>query len=117
MTVIVQITPESLTEEMLSRFEAQIGKCPNIRGCYLMTGSADYLLRIEAKDIADFERTHKEALSRLSGVARIQSHFALCQVAQRQRVPTMAAPQKMLNPDKRQVSGCGSQGEKDIITM
>ncbi|NHN87120.1 Lrp/AsnC family transcriptional regulator [Acetobacter conturbans] len=83
MTVIVQITLERLTEEMLRRFETHIRKCPDIRECYLMTGSADYLVRIEAKDIADFERIHKEELSRLPGVVRIHSNFALRQVAQR----------------------------------
>lgn len=80
MTVIVQITLERLTEEMLRRFEASIRRCPDICECYLMTGGADYLLRIEARNIADFERIHKEELSRLPGVVRIHSNFALRQV-------------------------------------
>jgi DNA-binding Lrp family transcriptional regulator len=42
-----------------------------------MTGIADYLLRVEARDAADYERIHKEQLSRMPGVARIQSSFAI----------------------------------------
>lgn len=82
-TVIVQITLERLTDETLRRFEARIRDCPDIRECYLMTGAADYLLHVAARDLADYERIHKEELSRLPGVVRIQSNFAIRPVVQR----------------------------------
>lgn len=75
--VIVQITLERQTEDGLSRFEAAVRQCPEVRECYLMTGAADYQLRVEARDAADYERIHKEQLSRMPGVARIQSAFAI----------------------------------------
>lgn len=75
--VIVQITLERQTEDGLSRFEAAVRQCPEVCECYLMTGSADYQLRVEARDAADYERIHKEQLSRMPGVARIQSAFAI----------------------------------------
>jgi DNA-binding Lrp family transcriptional regulator len=77
VTVIVQITLERQTDEHLRRFEDAVRKCPEVRECHLMTGMADYLLRLEARDAADYERIHKEALSRMPGVARIQSSFAI----------------------------------------
>lgn len=76
-TVIVHITLERLTEEALRRFESRIRACPDVRECYLMTGDSDYLVRVAARDLADYERIHKEELSRLPGVVRIQSHFAI----------------------------------------
>ncbi|KXV12729.1 Lrp/AsnC family transcriptional regulator [Gluconobacter oxydans] len=82
-TVIVQITLERLTDETLRRFEARIRECPDVRECYLMTGEADYLLHVAARDLADYERIHKEELSRLPGVVRIQSNFAIRAVVQR----------------------------------
>ncbi|AQS91813.1 MULTISPECIES: Lrp/AsnC family transcriptional regulator [Gluconobacter] len=82
-TVIVQITLERLTDETLRRFEARIRECPDVRECYLMTGEADYLLHVAARDLADYERIHKEELSRLPGVVRIQSNFAIRPVVQR----------------------------------
>ena len=80
VTVIVQITLDRQTEEHLSRFEAAVRRLPEVRECFLMTGMSDYLLRVEAPDAADYERIHKEQLSRLPGVARIQSSFAIRRV-------------------------------------
>ncbi len=77
VTVIVQITLDRQTDEHLRRFEEAVRRCPEVRECYLMTGIADYLLRVEARDAADYERIHKDALSRMPGVARIQSSFAI----------------------------------------
>lgn len=77
VTVIVQITLDRQTDKHLDRFEAAVRRCPEVRACYLMTGIADYQLRVEARDAADYERIHKEELSRMPGVARIQSSFAI----------------------------------------
>ncbi|TCI00608.1 Lrp/AsnC family transcriptional regulator [Roseococcus sp. SYP-B2431] len=77
VTVIVQITLDRQTDQHLRRFEAAVRRCPEVRQCFLMTGVADYLLRVEARDAADYERIHKEQLSRMPGVARIQSSFAI----------------------------------------
>jgi DNA-binding Lrp family transcriptional regulator len=75
--VIVQITLEKQTEDGFNRFEAAVRQCPEVCECYLMTGASDYQLRVEARDAADYERIHKEQLSRMPGVARIQSAFAI----------------------------------------
>ena len=77
VTVIVQITLDRQTEEHLSRFDGAVRRLPEVRECYLMTGMSDYLLRVEVRDAPDYERVHKEQLSRLPGVARIQSAFAI----------------------------------------
>jgi DNA-binding Lrp family transcriptional regulator len=77
MVAIVQITLERQTEEHLDRFEAAVLRHPEIRQCLLMTGEADYLLRVEALDAAAYERIHREVLARLPGVARIHSAFAI----------------------------------------
>lgn len=77
VTVIVQITLDRQTDQHLRRFEAAVRRCAEVRSCYLMTGIADYQLRVEARDAADYERIHKEELGRMPGVARIQSSFAI----------------------------------------
>lgn len=81
-TVIVQITLERQTEECLERFEKSVRNCPEVKECYLMTGDADYLLRVEARNMSDYERLHKEELSRMPGVVRIQSNFAIRPIVQ-----------------------------------
>ncbi|KQT85594.1 Lrp/AsnC family transcriptional regulator [Aurantimonas sp. Leaf443] len=80
--VIVRISLERQTEDVLNRFEAEVRRHPEIRECYLMTGEEDYLLRVRAEGAGDYERLHKEVLSRLPGVQRINSSFAIRSVLQ-----------------------------------
>jgi len=75
--VIVQVTLERQTDEFLRRFEAAVRKCAEVTECDLMSGQADYVLRVEVHNAADYERIHTEVLSQLPGVARIQSNFAI----------------------------------------
>lgn len=80
--VIVQITLERQTDECFTRFEQAARRYGEIRECYLMTGAFDYQLTVVAADTGDYERIHKDLLSRLPGVARIQSNFAIRRVIQ-----------------------------------
>ena len=81
MTVIVQISLKSQNEDLLKAFEEAIASAPSVVSCHLMSGEDDYLVTVLARDLADFERIHKEQLSRLPGVVRLKSSFALRQVA------------------------------------
>lgn len=83
MTIFIQIALKSQNEELLAAFEKAAATAPNIVSCHLMSGDDDYLLTVLARDLADFERIHKEQLSRLPGVARLKSSFALREVARR----------------------------------
>jgi Lrp/AsnC family leucine-responsive transcriptional regulator len=47
--------------------------------CYLMTGHQDFLLRIVVSSLEDYDRFLKSKLTRLDGVASIESSFALAQ--------------------------------------
>ncbi|MDP9808037.1 DNA-binding Lrp family transcriptional regulator [Rhizobium tibeticum] len=77
IAVIIQITLERQTEEYLNRFETAVRKYPEIRECFLMTGGSDYLLRVDVESASAFERIHKEILSVLPGVLRINSSFSI----------------------------------------
>jgi DNA-binding Lrp family transcriptional regulator len=88
LSIFVDITLEKQTEEYLSRFEGAVRHCAEVMECYLMSGQSDYLLRVVAKDAEDYERLHKEVLSRLPGVLRIQTNIALRRVVRRQVVPS-----------------------------
>jgi DNA-binding Lrp family transcriptional regulator len=83
MTVMVQISLKSQSEELLNAFEEAVASAPSIVSCHLMSGEDDYLITVMARDLADFERIHKEQLSRLPGVVRLKSSFALREVANR----------------------------------
>lgn len=77
---IVQITLERQTDDHIRRFETAVRRCVEVQECYLMAGMTDYLLRVETRDMADYERIHAEVLSKLPNVARIQSNFAIRRV-------------------------------------
>ncbi len=82
-TVIVSITLVRQTEDILETFEQAIIGCASVLWCYLLAGTSDYVACVLARDIKDYERIHKEQLSRLPGVASLQSTFALRQVVSR----------------------------------
>ena len=80
ISVFVQVTLERQVEQALETFERAIRERPEVMECYLMTGDADYLLRVVVSDLAAYERFLKEHLTRVAGVASIKSSFALNQV-------------------------------------
>ena len=70
----------SIKEEDLNRFAKAISKWDEVLECYLMTGNRDYLLRVVAADLSSYEAFLKNKLTRLDGIASIESSFALSQV-------------------------------------
>ncbi|MDA7964639.1 Lrp/AsnC family transcriptional regulator [Ruegeria sp.] len=76
-TVFVEITLQGQAEEVLEGFEKAVARIPDVLECHLMAGSADYLLKVVAENTEDFARIHRQYLSRLPGVAQMQSSFAL----------------------------------------
>jgi len=81
LTVIVHIGLQHHDDEALAAFEDAVKRSPNIRGCDMISGRDDYMLRVGAADISDYERVHREQLSKLPGVTRIESYFVLRTVA------------------------------------
>ena len=75
--LFVELSLLNQTEEALTRFEQAVLRVPEILECHLMSGEADYLLRIVARDAQDYERIHRTRIARLPGVARIVSSLAL----------------------------------------
>ena len=78
--MFVSIKLERQSEEAMRAFEEAIRSWPEVLECYLMTGPRDYLLRVVASDLADYERFVKVRLTRVAGIANIESSFALGQV-------------------------------------
>lgn len=80
VSVFVSIKLERQREQALERFSKTIARWPEVLECYLMTGPRDYWLRVVVPDLAAYERFLKEKLTRLEGIASIESSFALEQV-------------------------------------
>lgn len=76
-SVFVDISLSSQREDLLDEFEAAVEEVPGVMSCHLMAGDADYVVQILCADVEDYERIHRTYLSRLPGVTRLRSSFAL----------------------------------------
>jgi Lrp/AsnC family transcriptional regulator, leucine-responsive regulatory protein len=86
MTVIVHISLSGQFARTLDEFEKAVKLCPNVLACYLMSGEYDYILRMAVRDLADYERLHRDWLSALPHVVKINSSFALRDVIDRPNI-------------------------------
>ena len=86
VTALVDIQLRSQSEEDMAAFEAAVADHPQIVECMLVSGEQDYRLKVIARDLEDYETVHRTALSRLPGVVRIASSFALRLVSSRHPV-------------------------------
>ncbi|MHB8530975.1 MAG: Lrp/AsnC family transcriptional regulator [Caulobacteraceae bacterium] len=87
LTVFLTVTLTSQAERALAEFEAAVARVEEVMECYLMTGSADYLMRIVVADVEAFEGLHASKLTRLPQVARITSSVALRTAVRRAGLP------------------------------
>ena len=76
-TVFVHISLVHQDQADLAAFEEAVRAVPEVMECYLMTGEYDYLLRLVLADNSDYERVHREHLTRLPAVNRVHSSFTL----------------------------------------
>jgi len=87
INVFIQVSLEKQVEDGLRRFEEAIAERPEVMECYLMTGDADYLLRVVMPDMRTLERFILEHLTKIPGISNIRSSFALKQVRYKTALP------------------------------
>ena len=77
MQAFVEITLTSQSREAMDRFERAVADFDEILDCHLMAGHADYLLRVAARDLDQYDRIHRDCLAALPGVSSMRSAFAI----------------------------------------
>lgn len=77
VNVFAQIRVSHHDEETLETLERELRDQPEVIECFLMGGEFDYLVRIIAADIEEYERYLKKVLVHLPGVASVNSAFSL----------------------------------------
>ncbi|CAG4914047.1 unnamed protein product [Acidocella sp. C78] len=80
VSVFVSVKLDKQVDDALVRFEAAIASFPEVVDCWLMTGSRDYLLRVVTTSLAGFEQFLVGQLTRVRGVASIESSIPLRRV-------------------------------------
>jgi Lrp/AsnC family leucine-responsive transcriptional regulator len=76
-TVIVQLTLETHTDQMLEAFGKALQDIPEVLEAYLISGDYDYYIRIAVRDTRDYERLLRERLYRIPGIRHSKSSFVL----------------------------------------
>lgn len=87
VNIICNIRMRSHTRESTAAFEDFVVERPEIMDCYSMSGDWDYLLRIVAADVADYERFLMRILLGHPSVGAASSHFALSQTKYSTQLP------------------------------
>jgi len=85
--VFVEITLKDQKQGDLVKFEKAIQDIPEVMECYLMSGDYDYLVRVVVTDLQDYERLHRDKLTKLPAVSRVRSSFSLRAVTKRTQLP------------------------------
>lgn len=75
ISVFAMIRLQRHDETTVQTFENHVRNLDMILECFLMAGSADYLLHIVGKSLADYETFVKSKLHTIPGIASIESHI------------------------------------------
>jgi Lrp/AsnC family leucine-responsive transcriptional regulator len=87
MTAFVTVTLTKQSEEIIEAFEKAIVALPEVAEVHLMAGSTDYMLRVISTDLEAYEGFLKRRLTRLRGVAHVQTTFSLSSLKAAPSVP------------------------------
>lgn len=78
--VFVFVKLDKQVDDRLVKFEDAVKRFPEVVDCWLMTGSFDYLLRVAVFDLDEFERFLMGNLTKIDGVASIESSIPVRRV-------------------------------------
>jgi Lrp/AsnC family leucine-responsive transcriptional regulator len=87
VSVFISVSLEKQIEDALEHFDRTVMALEEVMECYLMTGDADYLLRVVVGSVQEFESFVTHKLAKIKGVANIRSSFALKQVKYKTVLP------------------------------
>jgi DNA-binding Lrp family transcriptional regulator len=77
LTVYVTVGLSRHTMDEQRAFEQAIATSPVVRECHNVTGSIEYILRVEVKDLVSYKHFHTEVLGALPQVSTITSYMVL----------------------------------------
>ncbi|MEL7303588.1 MAG: Lrp/AsnC family transcriptional regulator [Pseudomonadota bacterium] len=87
MMFFIEATLDSQGMGHQSAFEAAVARIDEVLECHLLAGETDYLMKVVAADLADFERIHRDKLARLPHLARLRSNLMIREVRRFEGVP------------------------------
>lgn len=86
VTVIVAIRTAKHSDEWLQIFADGVAKIPEVVEFYRMSGEIDYLLKVVARDIADYDRIYRK-LTKVAELHDVSSSFAMQEIKSTTALP------------------------------
>lgn len=83
MTAIATIRLSQQNEDEIVMFEQAVQEWDEVLECHLVTGSRDYMLKVAASDLGDYERFIKQKIARLKCVASIETSLVMSTIKER----------------------------------
>lgn len=87
VTAFVRVRLDQQDDRHLAIFEGAVAEFPEVMECYLMTGEADYQLRVLVTSLSEFEEFLRHRLTRIDGVGQVTTSFALRPVVYKTALP------------------------------
>lgn len=87
VTAFVRVRLDRQDDRHLAIFEEAVSQFPEVMECYLMTGEADYQLRVLVTSLGEFEDFLRYSLTRIEGVGQVTTSFALRPVVYKTALP------------------------------
>jgi Lrp/AsnC family transcriptional regulator, leucine-responsive regulatory protein len=87
MTIFVRVTLETKDHETVENFATEIRQVREVLECHLMAGSYDFLLRVAAADLEDYQRFQTQYLTRIRGVRIVETEIPLRQILRTTEYP------------------------------
>ncbi len=88
LMALIQISMDQHTPERFNHFETAIKEIPEVLECLMITGqSADYQLKVVAKDMESYQELLLNRITRIKGVAGVLSSFVLRRVVDKSAIP------------------------------
>lgn len=95
LEVFVEVRFSREQADSLHHFEEAIRSAPEVLECFMLMGQVDFLLRVVARDVDDYENFLRNKLAILPGVRDIKSSIALSTVKSTTSLPLLHLQQSL----------------------
>ena len=83
LQVYCKVKMKQINHEIADAFSRQIQRIPEVTECYNTSGSYDYLLKVRARDMKQYQEFVLNKLGEIENVSSIESTFVMNEVKQR----------------------------------
>ena len=87
LTVFIQIKVEGHSRESSDRMETALTAIPAVVACYLISGSADFMVEAAVPDLAAYEQLLLGQILMIEGITEAHSTFAIRTILSRGPIP------------------------------